>query len=47
VDRGVSRFRILNGANARVFNLAFSNGAPFTVIGNDGGLLRSPATAAA
>jgi FtsP/CotA-like multicopper oxidase with cupredoxin domain len=46
VDRGVYRFRILNGANARVFNLALSNGAPFTVIGNDGGLLRSPATAA-
>lgn len=45
VDRGVYRFRVLNGANARVFRLALSNGAPFTVIGNDGGLLRSPATA--
>ena len=44
VDRGVYRFRVLNGANARVFRLALSNGAPFTVIGNDGGLLRSPAT---
>jgi FtsP/CotA-like multicopper oxidase with cupredoxin domain len=44
VDRGVYRFRVLNGANARVFRLAFSNGAPFVVIGNDGGLLRSPAT---
>lgn len=42
VDRGVYRLRILNGANARVFKLALSNGAPFTVIGNDGGLLRSP-----
>jgi FtsP/CotA-like multicopper oxidase with cupredoxin domain len=42
VDRGVYRFRILNGANARVFNLALGNGAPFTVIGNDGGLLRAP-----
>jgi blue copper oxidase len=44
VDRGMYRFRVLNGANARVFRLALSNGAPFTVIGNDGGLLRSPAT---
>jgi FtsP/CotA-like multicopper oxidase with cupredoxin domain len=44
VDKGVYRFRVLNGANARVFRLALSNGAPFTVIGNDGGLLRSPAT---
>jgi FtsP/CotA-like multicopper oxidase with cupredoxin domain len=46
VDRGVYRFRILNGANARVFKLALSNGAPFTIIGNDGGLLRAPAGAA-
>jgi FtsP/CotA-like multicopper oxidase with cupredoxin domain len=45
VDRGVYRFRVLNGANARVFRLALSNGAPFTIIGNDGGLLRAPATA--
>jgi FtsP/CotA-like multicopper oxidase with cupredoxin domain len=44
VDQGWYRFRVLNGANARVFRLALSNGAPFTVIGNDGGLLRSPAT---
>jgi FtsP/CotA-like multicopper oxidase with cupredoxin domain len=42
VDRGVYRFRVLNGANARVFRLALSNGASFTVIGNDGGLLQSP-----
>lgn len=45
VDQGVYRFRVLNGANARVFRLALSNGAPVAVIGNDGGLLRSPATA--
>lgn len=44
VDRGVYRFRVLNGANARVFRLAFSNGAAFTVIGNDGGLLEHPQT---
>jgi|CXWL01.1.fsa_nt_gi FtsP/CotA-like multicopper oxidase with cupredoxin domain len=45
VDRGVYRFRVVNGSNARVFKLALSNGAPMTIIGNDGGLLRSPATA--
>jgi blue copper oxidase len=44
VDRGVYRLRVLNGANARVFRLALSTGAPFTVIGNDGGLLRAPAS---
>jgi FtsP/CotA-like multicopper oxidase with cupredoxin domain len=42
VDRGVYRFRVLNGSNARMFRLAFNNGAPFTLMGNDGGLLRSP-----
>jgi FtsP/CotA-like multicopper oxidase with cupredoxin domain len=42
VDRGVYRFRVLNGANARVFRLALSNGTAFTVIGNDGGLLQAP-----
>ncbi len=44
VDQGVYRFRVLNGSNARVFRLAFSNGLPMTVIGNDGGLLRGPVT---
>ena len=39
VDTAIYRFRVLNGANARVFRLALSNGAPFVVIGNDGGLL--------
>jgi FtsP/CotA-like multicopper oxidase with cupredoxin domain len=46
VDRGVYRFRVLNGANARVFKLAMSDGAPLTIVGNDGGLLRAPASAA-
>jgi len=41
VDSGLYRFRVLNGANARIFGLALSNGAPFTLIGNDGGLLES------
>ena len=44
VDRGVYRFRVLNGANARVFRLALSNGMPLTIIGNDGGLLPAPVT---
>jgi blue copper oxidase len=37
------RFRIVNGSNARIYNLALSNGANFTIIGNDGGLLEKPA----
>ena len=41
VDSGHYRFRVLGGANARIFGLALSNGAPFTLIGNDGGLLRT------
>jgi blue copper oxidase len=35
------RFRVLNASQARVYCLALSNGAPLTVIGTDGGLLRS------
>jgi FtsP/CotA-like multicopper oxidase with cupredoxin domain len=35
------RFRVLNGSQARVYLLALDNGAPLTVIGNDGGLLPS------
>ncbi len=37
------RFRILNGSNARVYQLALSNGQPLTVIGTEGGLLERPA----
>lgn len=36
------RLRILNGSNARIYNLAFSNSQSFTIIGNDGGLLKVP-----
>ncbi|MER2999514.1 multicopper oxidase family protein [Pontibacter populi] len=39
VDKAVYRFRVLNGANSRVFGLELSNGAPMHLIGNDGGLL--------
>ncbi len=42
VDKGHYRFRMLGGANARIFGLVLSNGAPFTLIGNDGGLLETP-----
>ena len=38
------RLRILNGSNARVYNLAFSNGMSFSVIGSDSGLLAAPAS---
>jgi FtsP/CotA-like multicopper oxidase with cupredoxin domain len=41
VDDTVYRFRILGGANARIFRLALSTSEPFHVIGNDGGLLPS------
>jgi len=37
------RFRILNASHARVYQLALSTGDPFTVIGNDGGLLPAAA----
>jgi blue copper oxidase len=39
VDRAVYRFRIVNGANSRIFGLALSNNANMRLIGNDGGLL--------
>ena len=39
VDAGTYRFRIVNAATARIIRLALSNGAAFTLIGNDGGML--------
>jgi blue copper oxidase len=36
------RFRFLNGSNARIYKLAWSDGTPLTVIGTDGGLLQRP-----
>ncbi len=41
VDTAVYRCRVLNGASARLFKLVLSNNAPFTLIGNDGGLLET------
>ena len=43
VPRGIVRLRILNGANARNFLLAFADGRPFHVIASDGGYLAKPA----
>ena len=37
------RLRLLNGSNARIYKLAWSDGTPMTVIGTDGGLLQQPA----
>lgn len=45
VEPGLYRFRILNGSNARIYNIAFQNDLPFTIIGTDGGLLPEPVEA--
>jgi spore coat protein A len=42
VKKGKYRFRILNGSTSRVYTLSLSNGAPFWLIGDEGGLLPSP-----
>jgi spore coat protein A len=36
------RFRLLNGATERIFNLSLGDGATMTQIGSDGGLLPAP-----
>ena len=36
------RLRMLNGSNARIYNLALSNNVDLIIIGNDGGLLKNP-----
>ncbi len=41
VDTARYRFRVLSGAQNRIFGLSLSNGASFTLIGNDGGLLET------
>lgn len=38
------RFRVLNAANARFFNLKLRDGRPFSQIGSDQGLLAAPVT---
>ena len=42
VKQGKYRFRMLEGSNTRSYVLTLSNGAPFTVIGTEGGLLEAP-----
>jgi len=42
VARGKYRFRMLNGSGSRTYRLALSSGAPFSVIGMEGGLLPAP-----
>jgi blue copper oxidase len=44
VKAGSYRLRLLNGSNARIYKLAWSNGRPLTVLGTDGGLLSAPVT---
>ena len=41
VDTALYRFRVLNSSNSRIFGLALGNNEPFTLIGNDGGLLET------
>ncbi len=38
------RLRMLNGSNARVYNMALSNNTDMIIIGNDGGLLKTPSS---
>lgn len=40
----VYRLRLLNGSNARVYKLQWSDGTPMVAIGNDGGLIDVPRT---
>ena len=42
VTRHAYRLRLLNGSNARIYKLAWSDGTPLQVIGTDGGLLEHP-----
>lgn len=44
VERRQYRFRLLNGSNARFYNLKLSNGQSFIQIGSDGGFLPFPVT---
>ena len=42
VDTRQYRFRIFNGSNARTYDVALADGAIFSVVGTDGGLLNAP-----
>jgi FtsP/CotA-like multicopper oxidase with cupredoxin domain len=38
VSKTIYRFRLLNGSNARIYKIAFSDSRPFHIIATDGGL---------
>lgn len=42
VPRGLVRLRVLNGSNARIYNLGFADNRSFLQIASDGGLLSAP-----
>jgi FtsP/CotA-like multicopper oxidase with cupredoxin domain len=42
VPKGIARLRLVNGANARNFDLSFSDGRSFALIASDQGLLPKP-----
>ncbi len=42
VSTRVYRLRLLNGSNARIYKLAWSDGTPLTILGTDGGFLSQP-----
>src|SRR5699024_11172316 len=42
-QRGMMRLRLLNGSNANVYELSFSNSQSFHQIASDGGFLEEPA----
>ncbi len=42
VEKRKYRFRILNGSNSRIYNLALNSNQAFVQIGSDGGLLSAP-----
>lgn len=42
VKRATYRLRVLNGSNARIYKLAWSDGSDIKVIATDGGLLEKP-----
>lgn len=42
VEKNLYRFRLINGSNARVYKIQFSDSRSFSVIGTDGGLLEKP-----
>jgi len=41
VKQGQYRFRILDGSNSRFYKISFSNNMPFTLIGTEGGYLKT------